>query len=75
MSSESMPPSNPKSAPDAPTEILFWIKRDDNKLPPRPEMRYSNPIRTRRGQALDEVKKIIHVNCTTFIIVGVHGII
>lgn len=57
MSSESMPPSNPKSAPDAPTEILFWIKRDDNKLPPRPEMRYSNPIRTRRGQALDKVKK------------------
>lgn len=70
MSSESMPPSNPKSAPEAPTEILDWIKRDDNKLPPRPEMRYSNPIRTEKGQ---EIKKfrIIDVKCTTSIIVGV----
>ena len=46
MSSESMPPSNPKSAPEAPTEIFDWIKRADSKLPPNPEIIYSNPIRT-----------------------------
>lgn len=46
MSSESIPPSRPKSAPEAPTEILDWIKRDDNMLPPKPEITYSNPILT-----------------------------
>lgn len=38
MSSESMPPSKPKSAPEAPTDICDWIKRADNKLPPKPDM-------------------------------------
>lgn len=46
MSSESIPPNNPKSAPDAPTDIFDWIKRADNKLPPNPEIRYSKPMRT-----------------------------
>ena len=38
MSSESMPPSNPKSAPEAPTEMFDWRKSADIKLPPNPEM-------------------------------------
>lgn len=38
MSSESMPPSNPKRAPEAPTEMFSWMKRPDNRLPPNPEM-------------------------------------
>lgn len=46
ISSESIPPSKPKSAPDAPTEILDWIKSDDNILPPKPDTTYSNPILT-----------------------------
>ena len=46
MSSESIPPSKPKSAPEAPTEILDWIKSDDNILPPKPDTTYSNPILT-----------------------------
>lgn len=47
-SSESMAPSNPKRAPEAPTEMFVWMKSDDNKLPPSPEMTYINPIRTAR---------------------------
>lgn len=46
MSSESIPPSKPKSAPEAPTEMSDWMKSADNTLPPNPEMTYSNPIRT-----------------------------
>lgn len=46
MSSESIPPSKPKSAPEAPTEIFDWIKRADSKLPPNPEMTYSKPTFT-----------------------------
>ena len=38
MSSESMPPSNPKSAPEAPTEMFDWRKSADIKLPLNPEM-------------------------------------
>lgn len=38
MSSESIPPSKPKSAPEAPTDMFDWIKSADNKLPPNPEM-------------------------------------
>jgi hypothetical protein len=38
ISSESMPPSKPKSAPEAPTEIPVWINKADNKLPPKPDM-------------------------------------
>lgn len=46
MSSESIPPNNPKSAPEAPTEMFDWMKRADIKLPPNPEIMYSKPIRT-----------------------------
>lgn len=45
-----MPPNKPKSAPEAPTEILDWMKSADNKLPPNPDNKYSNPIRTIQGQ-------------------------
>lgn len=40
-----MPPSKPKSAPEAPTEIPDSMNRAENKLPPTPEMRYMSPIR------------------------------
>lgn len=46
MSSESMLPSKPKSAPEAPTEIFDCINRAESKLPPNPEMIYNNPTRT-----------------------------
>ena len=45
-SSESMDPSNPNNAPDAPTEIVLRINKHDNMLPPIPDIRYNNPIRT-----------------------------
>jgi hypothetical protein len=41
-----MDPSNPNSAPEAPTEIFDTINRADSKLPPTPEMTYSVPILT-----------------------------
>lgn len=41
-----MPPSNPKRAPEAPTDMLAWIKSADSMLPPRPEMMYRRPILT-----------------------------
>ena len=46
MSSESIPPNKPKTAPEAPTEMFVWMKSADNTLPPNPEIAYSNPIRT-----------------------------
>lgn len=46
MSSDSMPPSNPKSAPEAPTEMFDWMKRAESKLPPNPDMTNSSPIST-----------------------------
>ncbi|WVZ17065.1 hypothetical protein V8G54_010047 [Vigna mungo] len=46
MSSESMPPSKPKSAPEAPTEMFDWMKRAESKLPPNPDMTNSSPIST-----------------------------
>lgn len=46
MSSESIAPSKPKSAPEAPTEMFDWMKRPEKILPPNPEMTYINPIRT-----------------------------
>lgn len=46
MSSESIPPNKPKTAPEAPTEIFVWMKSADKMLPPNPEIAYSNPIRT-----------------------------
>lgn len=36
MSSESIAPSKPNNAPEAPTEIFFLTNRADNKLPPTP---------------------------------------
>lgn len=46
-SSDIMHPSNPKRAPEAPTEMLFAVrKRADIKLPPKPEMTYSRPVLT-----------------------------
>lgn len=41
-----MPPSKPNRAPEAPTEIVVRMNKADNKLPPTPDMVYSNPIRT-----------------------------
>lgn len=46
MSSESIPPSNPNKAPEAPTEMFDWMNREDNRLPPNPDITYSKPIRT-----------------------------
>jgi len=46
MSSESIPPSKPKRALEAPTEILCSMKREESKLPPNPEITYSSPIST-----------------------------
>jgi len=46
MSSESMPPSKPKSAPEAPTEMFDWMKRAESKLPPNPDITNSSPIST-----------------------------
>lgn len=46
MSSESMAPSKPKRALEAPTEILCWMNREESKLPPNPEITYSTPIST-----------------------------
>lgn len=45
-SSESMPPSKPNRAPEAPTEIVVRMNKDDNKLPPTPDIVYNKPIRT-----------------------------
>lgn len=39
-----MPPSNPNRAPEAPTEILDAVNREDNRLPPNPDMIYNRPI-------------------------------
>lgn len=41
-----MPPSKPNNAPEAPTEMPDCMNKADNKLPPKPDMKYSNPIRT-----------------------------
>ena len=52
MSSESMAPSSPKSAPDAPTEMLDLMKRADIRLPPSPERMYMMPILTVKRTAM-----------------------
>lgn len=46
ISSDSIAPRRPKRAPEAPTEMLFLIKREDSILPPNPDNRYMNPILT-----------------------------
>lgn len=48
MSSESMAPRNPKSAPDAPTDIDFSREIEDDKLPPMPERTYKIPTLTEK---------------------------
>lgn len=49
-SSESMAPNKPKSAPEAPTEMVGFRDelrlRLDNKLPPKPERTYNVLILT-----------------------------
>lgn len=45
-SSDSIEPRRPKRAPEAPTEILFLINREDSMLPPSPANRYITPILT-----------------------------
>lgn len=57
ISSDSIPPNSPKSAPEAPTEMFDCMKRADKILPPNPEMRYSKPIRAeKQHNALDQDK-------------------
>lgn len=49
MSSESKAPKSPKSAPDAPTDMVVsagLILKHDSKLPPNPESTYKHPILT-----------------------------
>lgn len=48
MSSESMDPNRPKSAPEAPTEMVLFLAGDktDVKLPPKPDIMYNGPILT-----------------------------
>jgi len=41
-----MAPRSPNRAPEAPTDILFFMKSDDSMLPPNPDTRYIVPIRT-----------------------------
>ena len=62
MSSESMPPSKPKRALDAPTEILCWMKREESKLPPNPDITNSSPISTVLKNNYTIVKKIFCMN-------------
>ena len=48
ISSESIAPSNPNKAPDAPTDTLSPLEavKQDIRLPPRPERTYKAPILT-----------------------------
>lgn len=64
-SSESMAPRSPKSAPDAPTDTVFGVEdslkcKIDNKLPPKPESMYKNPILTAKVQEIrNQAKKTL----------------
>lgn len=51
-SSESIAPRSPNKAPEAPTEMLFLMKRAERTLPPNPERRYIAPIRTATEEAM-----------------------
>lgn len=44
-SSESMAPSKPNNAPEAPTEMVVLTNKEDNKLPPIPDITYTSPMR------------------------------
>lgn len=50
MSSESIAPKSPKSAPEAPTDMVGFsaglIFSDESKLPPNPDTTYKHPIFT-----------------------------
>lgn len=48
MSSESIAPSNPNKAPDAPTDTLSPLVsvKQDIRLPPSPEITYKAPVLT-----------------------------
>ena len=37
ISSESIAPRSPKRAPEAPTEMLFLMNKEDSTLPPNPD--------------------------------------
>ena len=43
-----MAPRSPNRAPEAPTEMVFLMNRDESTLPPTPETRYMMPILTVR---------------------------
>jgi hypothetical protein len=45
-SSESIPPSKPNNAPEAPTEIPDCMNRADSTVPPKPDITYRDPILT-----------------------------
>jgi len=45
-----MPPSKPNNAPEAPTEMPSGKNRADNKLPPKPDITYRNPILTTKDE-------------------------
>ena len=53
-----MAPSNPKSAPDAPTDTVDFAWRADNKLPPKPASRYKTPILTAKFQEVEKSAKV-----------------
>lgn len=46
ISSDSIDPSKPNRAPDAPTETPFLKKRAERTLPPNPDTRYIKPTLT-----------------------------
>lgn len=56
-SSESIPPSNPNNAPEAPTDMVVLWNKDENKLPPIPANIYSGPILT-----VQDLHFIIYIN-------------
>lgn len=60
MSSDSIEPNSPNSAPEAPTDIFDTINREDSKLPPTPEIRYSVPILTATDNHQSMVKLYDH---------------
>lgn len=55
-----MAPNSPKSAPEAPTEILsLFPPRQDSMLPPNPAKIYNTPILTaKKFQVIIEMKMI-----------------
>lgn len=64
MSSESIAPKSPKSAPEAPTDMVGFSAglrlRDESKLPPKPESTYKHPIFTAKTKKKKKKKKHKH---------------